>query len=161
MGLKINNLPAEHWKHKSKTFIATLNCYNPDAVALQEVGLNHYALEAYDIMKEQIRFLHDGSVTYAHNKWEGMLQKYQPGGTMIITTNEATHRTLASSVDPLHLGRWATTLLTGKASRHVCLVSVHNPIETSTGPSTVNQQHSRRLRDRPLPLSTRRSARRP
>jgi len=115
-------------------------------VAAQETGLNFFAVEAHDSMEERIHFLHEAKPTYTHNQWEGNFYKHRPGGTMIISTNEATHRTTTSSSDPLGLGRWATILLSGKEGHRTHIVSVYNPIVSSPGPHTVNRQQTRHLR---------------
>lgn len=65
---------------------------------------------------------------------------------MIITTKEATHRTIATSTDPLKLGRWSMVLLSRKAGHCTCIVSVYNPIAKSTGPHSVHQQQLNQLR---------------
>ena len=67
---------------------------------------------------------------------------------MIVTTKEATHRTLARSQDPLRLGRWSSVLLGGQDRYRTRLVSVYNPIDTSTGPSMVHRQQTRYLREK-------------
>jgi len=145
MSANHNNLPTESYKQKSKLHISTINCYNPDVVAAQETGLNFFALEAHDSMEERICFLHEARVTYAHNQWEGTFCKHQPGGTMLISTNEATRRTTTSS-DPPGLGRWATILLSGKEGHRTRIVSVYNPVASFPGPHTVNRQQRRHLR---------------
>jgi len=146
MSANHNNLPKESYKQKSKLHISTINYYNPDVVAAQETGLNFFALEVHNSIEERICFLHEARATYTHNQWEGNFYKHQPGGTMTISTNKATHRTTTSSSDPLGLGRWATILFSGKEGRRTRIVSVYNPITSSPGPHTVNRQQTRRLR---------------
>ena len=65
---------------------------------------------------------------------------------MLLTTNEATHRTITTSIDSHHLGRWSSVLLGGKDGHRTRLVSVYNPVLSNTGPMTVHRQHLRRLR---------------
>lgn len=115
-------------------------------ISCQEHGLIPTLLDAHNSLEERINDTHDGRVTVAHNVWEKRTEKYLAGGTMIITTREATHRTVSTSVDPSKMGRWTSVLLAGKKGYKTRIISVYNPIRTSTGALSVNKQQTRRLR---------------
>ena len=84
-------------------------------------------------------------MTTASNVWEGKIGKYLPGGTIITTRREATHRTISTSEDPSKMGRWTSILSSGKKGHQTRIVSVYNPIGTSKGALSVNQQQTRKL----------------
>lgn len=99
-----NNLPAEAYKHKGKQLMRGINHHKIDINIGQEHGLIPTLLDAHDALEEQITDIHNGKATTAHNAWEKRTEKYLAGGTMIITTKEAAHRTISTSVEPSKMG---------------------------------------------------------
>jgi hypothetical protein len=146
MSNNYNNLPAEAYKHKGRQYLEAIKYYQTDVEAGQEHGLNMPMLAGEDSLEERMADISDGRVTTAYNVWDKRIEKHLYGGTMITTTKEATHRTISTSVDPTKMGRWASVLLAGKKGFKTRIVSVYNPIGTSTGSRSVNAQQQRQLR---------------
>ena len=50
---------------------------------------------------------------------------FKPGGTASLTTNEWTGRILRCEADPSGLGRWTTTVMTGRKNRKIALINAY------------------------------------
>jgi len=61
----------------------------------------------------------------SHNRNDASTSVYQPGGTVLVVTNELSHRALKPGDDPLGLGRWCWIKLCGTHLHHVQIVSMY------------------------------------
>ena len=123
----INRISLQAHQEKSKEVEKQINILEPDALAMQELGINWDKASVQDQMYNRLMKVPHARAFLANNTTEFTDTSEQYGGVGIVTTTEATHRVVGNSRDPRHLGRWVSVLLNGRATHKVRIVSVYNP----------------------------------
>jgi hypothetical protein len=143
----IYNLPEDRRTSKSRQLVDYIVQKSYDCFLMVEPGLNWKKVGNNDRWYERIwGKLKTSRSIFAHNVTELPITKVlQPGGVGMITTEEVTHRVIATGKDPTGLGRWCWMQLQGRNGIRIRLISVYRPCETP-GATTTFQQQNRYLR---------------
>ena len=80
-----------------------------------------------------------------HNTMDLVADKFQPGGTGVISTNSYAHRVMEKGKDSSGLGRWSYTKYRGKDGMNLVVISVYRPVVNTSGesPNSTWNQHKR------------------
>jgi exonuclease III len=107
--------------------------YNIDIYMMAEVNVNWRIVgkrnSIWDISR---RWFERQKVSAAYNQRDRSCNKYQPGGTAIISRDEVSLRAINIGQDLKRLGRWTWTLFKGKDEKRTRVVSVYVPCLAQT-----------------------------
>ena len=115
-----------------------------DIMAWQEVGIAFHKLPGYDKFHERIRDRRWKKVrTIQANNIHDDSDKFQWGGTALISVNEAAFRITEVTKDASGLGRWCSMVFEGKNAHKVRVFSSYNPCKSNHNQKlqTVYAQH--------------------
>ena len=124
-----------------------INEHEVDIMAMSEMNVNWRLVGKKNTMEDitQSWFEHQ-RVTTAYNQKDRTCDKYQPGGTSLISRGEMALRVMGSGEDTRKIGRWSWQLLRGKDNIKLRIISVYFPCTTrSEGFKTVVLQQQKAL----------------
>jgi Reverse transcriptase (RNA-dependent DNA polymerase) len=137
----INGLPLDSTHLKNYELMSDIRKGNFDAFSITETNVAWHILNESDRLSERLRgkleFIRFSS---SYNKDFTNTEKFQYGGTMIMSQGSASGRVTSTGSDPCQLGRWSWMSFRGKNNLIVKLVSVYRPV-ISYGASSTYQQH--------------------
>ena len=150
MSKNICNAPAEPYKEKSRKIVKSIKLSESDVIGIQEPGLNVRHLDESETWAARTyRVLNKARTLIGYNRHFDTNTKYQRGGTLIMTANEAAPRVSVTKnedpTDPSGLGRWVSVALDRKGHTKLRILSVYCPCY-STGFFSTYQQQARWLK---------------
>ena len=117
-----------------------------DIVGWQETGIAFHTLPKYEKLPERIKDIRWKKVriSSSNNKHE-TLQKFQYGGTAVISFDEVAHRVKATGADSTGLGRWSWMLFEGKNNHFTRVISAYVPCKSARDrhQTVYDNQHKR------------------
>jgi hypothetical protein len=109
-------------------------------LGLTEVNLHWKLLEAKHRIHERVRgWFRSTHISYSYYENLPNPRKYQPGGTVILSRNEAADRVMGAGKDA-ELGRWSWTQYRGKRNISVKVYTVYHPVENKHDEYSAYQQ---------------------
>lgn len=128
----INSFPSSYCKDqkfKLDTMKDLLVHAHTDIVVISEHNQNIRRLSTRDQPAEQVKRWWPQTTVRTSSLISSSTERYEPGGTMIITNTRATAHTCAQGHDIQDLGRWNYITLRGKREYYTTVVSVYCPAE--------------------------------
>ena len=148
MYLNINGIPQNKNNHKNQLILNNFKNFEADIFGLTETNLNWPKLDQSHNWRERTTGIWETShSTIGFNRKDIHTQSpFQPGGTLLHSTNKSCHRIITTDLDPSGLGRWCSTKYRGRHDVTLRVVCAYRPCKPHTaGPSTVYSQHQRVL----------------
>ena len=128
-----------------------------DICGWQEIGFANHVLKRHERMAERMRDLRWKGIriSTATNKNES-IDRFQWGGTSVMSFDLFAHMTKSTGVDQSGLGRWSWLLLEGHRGARIRVISAYNPFKTKpTQTTTVYAQHKRYFLEKNLDVCPR------
>ena len=127
--VNINGLPKDSLHVKNSTLREAIAHHHLDIIGLSEINLKWDRIYPSNRLKQRVsRWWENSHCNYAYNYHDLSKATYQPGGTALISLHSASHRVLPSSLsDPEGLGRWTSTLYSGKQGINLRIVQIYCP----------------------------------
>ena len=113
---------------KSKIIKAFLTETEADIFGMSEVNVNWRITAKKNHIKDITRgWFEQQRTSTGYNQHDRSCDKYQPGGTGIISLGEAALRVMQTTQDPKRLGRWVSTLYRGKHNIKLRVIAAYFP----------------------------------
>jgi len=130
---------------KNSQLILFVNSSEVDILALSETNVGWHRLPIHQRLHERTRgwweALHLSLGYYSSDPLAR--SAFQPGGTAVLSINQAAHRVHSSGSDLSGLGRWTWTRYSGKGHVALRVVSAYRPVYNPSGPlSAYNRQRA-------------------
>ena len=142
--ININGLPKDPSHVKNSILREAINIHKLDIIGLSEVNIKWDRIYPTLRLKQRVSgWWETCHSSYAYNYRDISKAIYQPGGTALISLHSTTHRVRSSLSDPTGLGRWTSTLYTGKRNIQLRIIQVYCPPQPSalSHNSSYTQQH--------------------
>ena len=143
--LNINGLPKESRHVKNSSLREAIASHHLDIIGLSEINIKWDRVYPSNRLKQRAaKWWETCHCSYAYNYQDLSKVTYQPGGTALITLHSTTHRIRPPSLsDSFGLGRWTSTLYSGKQGINLRIIQVYCPPPPSplSHNSTYTQQH--------------------
>ena len=143
-GWNVNSFPLSNRSIKFQDMIQHLLIQQYDIIAINETNKNWKLVDheqrPWRTLTGVWQSVH---INMQNNTMDLTADKFQPGGTGIISTNESAHRIMCKGADSTGLGRWSWNKYRGKYRMTLIIVSVYRPVINASGESpnsTWNQQ---------------------
>lgn len=146
--ININGIPESKDEEKNVQLRQAINDYDLQIVGLSETNRCWHLLEEDNQWRNRTKGWWETShSSIAYNVQDGELStSFQPGGTTVLSINEAAHRVMEIGRDDLGLGRWSWTKFRGKHNVTVKVICAYRPcLINAPGENTVHCQHQRVL----------------
>jgi len=148
----VGGIPHDNVHIKNSQIISFVNSSETDILALSEINVGWRHLPIHQRMHERTRGWWEAlHLSLGYYQSDPLVQSaFQPGGTAVLSINQAAHRVHSSGSDISGLGRWSWTRYSGKGEVALRVVSAYRPVYNPTGPLSVyNRQraHFYRLDD--------------
>jgi len=147
--ININGIPDSNSHEKNHSLYKAMMKLDPDVVGLAEVNQHWQSIHSDHQWRNRILSWWESShSSIAYNiKDIKSNSSFQPGGVILQSTNNATHRIIKSGRDPLGLGRWAWTLYRGKHNMTLRVICAYRPCTPSTAGSQTTFVQQQRVFD--------------
>ena len=138
-------LPQSEQHHKSQQLFNFVKEKNVDILLATEPNLNPTALHEKALIPARCKLAHlnKPSSILAHNTHEQTKEPKQMGGTLIISTKEATCRKTQQGRDKSNLGRWTWINIQGRAQYNTKIISAYRPHQRGDTENTIVAQQER------------------
>jgi hypothetical protein len=148
IGLRnLNSLPIKKNHSKNQAFIQDIIDGQLDIMCATEVNVAWHNIPYEDRVHERFRDnLEFAKYVATNNRDRSYTEKFQRGGTLIVSQGNVCGRTYAYGSDNSILGRWSWIKVRGRHGLSLVLVTVYRPVH-SEGILSAYQQHRSVLLD--------------